>query len=165
GGLSKLSRYAGCLTTYGFWLIQAIEDKRKPDLSLSCGLPIHNRCGPIVASPDGGSHSGMEFVSSNLNQFPIGGLKGLPSQKKPFCSRFLAEVFQGKGFSRVLIGPYPQKSLVVVALERQNRPRKRRQMIARTPDLFRRPEPLQRHSKGSDCRMNQQYAPQEPQES
>ena len=52
-------------------------------------LPIHYRRGPIVANPDRGSHSWMEFVSSNLDPFPIGGLKDLPSEKKPCCSGFL----------------------------------------------------------------------------
>jgi hypothetical protein len=106
----------------------------------------------------------MEFVSSNLDPFPIGWLKDFPFQKKPFCSRSFAWVSQGKGFSRVLIGSHPQKRLAVVALEYQNRSRKRRQMIARTPDLFRRSQPLQGHG-GGDCRMNQQDAPQEPEES
>ena len=123
--------------------------------SLRRRLPIYNGCGPIVASPDGGPHSGMEFVSSNLDPFPIGGLKDFPSEKKPFCSRSFAWVSQGEGFSRVLIGPHPQKRLIVVALEHQNCSRKRRQMIARTPDIFRRSQPLQGHSGGGDDRMNQ----------
>ena len=60
--------------------------------SLRRRLPIYNGCGPIVASPDGGPHSGMEFVSPNLDPFPIGGLKDFPSEKKPFCSRSFAWV-------------------------------------------------------------------------
>jgi hypothetical protein len=104
----------------------------------------------------------MELVSSNLDPFPIGGLKDLLSQKKPFCSRSFAWVSQGKRFRRIFVGPHPHKRLVVVALEHQNRSRKRRQMIARTPDLFRRSQPLQGHSGGGDCRMNQQGPPDQP---
>ena len=72
----------------------------------------------------------MEFVPSNLDPFPIGGLKDFPSQKKPFCSRSFARVLQGKRFGRVLIGPHPEKRLVVVALERQNPSGERRQVIS-----------------------------------
>ena len=125
-------------------------------------LPIHYGRRPVVANPDRGSHPWMEFVSSNLHPFPIGWLKGFPSEKKRFCSGSFAWVSQSKRFSRVLVSPHPQKRLVAVTPELQDSSRKRSQMIARTADFLRWPQPLQGHSCGGDSRMNQQDPPEEP---